>query len=67
MLHDRVGVLPSVLDPQKIRESPWNIGISNITTRMETQRQTNGDVIKVSGQKPTLDNSIDMDRIACYA
>ena len=28
---------------------------------METQRQTNGDVIMVGGQKPMLDNSIDRD------
>ena len=41
--------------------------ISNITIWMETQRQTNGDVITIGGQKPTLENSIEKDRITCYA
>ena len=30
---------------------------------MDTQQQTNGDVIMVDGQKPILDNSIEKDRI----
>ena len=30
------------------------------------KRQTNGDMIMVSGQKPTLEKSIDKDRIVCY-
>ena len=31
---------------------------------METQWQTNGDAIKVGGQKPLLDNGMDKDQIA---
>ena len=34
---------------------------------METQQQTNSNVITVDGQKPTLDNSIDGDWINYYA
>ena len=30
------------------------------------KRQTNGNTITVGGQKPTLENSIDKDRIVCY-
>ena len=37
------------------------------TAGMETQQQTNSNVITVGGQKPLLDNSIDKDWIACYA
>ena len=33
---------------------------------MKTQRQTNGDVITVDGQKPVLANSMDRERVAYY-